>query len=64
MIILKTMLQLSQRGYSHYEVGHYDLTATLLIKLSKLYNVSADYILGISNEEDINKKNKKEVLYY
>lgn len=39
------ILGLSQRGYSHYEVGHYDLTATLLIKLSKLYNVSIDYIL-------------------
>ena len=45
------ILGLSQRGYSHYEVGHYDLTATLLIKLSKLYNVTTDYILGIEKED-------------
>ena len=43
------ILGLSQRGYSHYETGHYDLTATILIKLSKLYNVSVDYILGLSD---------------
>ncbi|MCI9064172.1 MAG: helix-turn-helix transcriptional regulator [Clostridia bacterium] len=46
------IIGLSQRGYSHYEVGHYDLTATLLIKLSKLYNVSVDYILGIEKEDN------------
>lgn len=42
-----SILGLSQRGYSHYECGHYDLTATLLIKLSKLYDVSIDYILEL-----------------
>lgn len=53
------MLGLSQRGYSHYETGHYDLTGTLLIKLSALYNVSTDYILGISDEiEDTNNTTK------
>lgn len=44
------ILGLSQRGYSHYETGHYDLTATILIKLAKLYNVSVDYILGLSDK--------------
>ena len=47
-----SILGLSQRGYSHYEVGHYDLTGTILIKLSKLYNVSTDYILGIRKEDN------------
>ena len=47
-------LGISQRGYSHYEVGHYDLRASLLISLAKLYNVSTDYILGI-NEKDNEK---------
>ena len=42
-------LGLSQRGYSHYETGHYDLTGYILVKLSKLYNVSTDYILGLSD---------------
>ena len=57
------MLGLSQRGYSHYETGHYDLTGNLLIQLSKLYNVSTDYILGLSNETKSNKEKNKEVLY-
>ena len=45
-------LGISQRGYSHYEVGHYDLKATLLIGLAKLYNVSTDYILGLDEKEN------------
>lgn len=55
------ILGLSQRGYSHYETGHYELTVSALIKLSKLYNVSADYILGLSEEPSfyIQKKDSK-----
>lgn len=46
------ILGISQRGYSHYEVGHYDLKASLLIQLAKLYNVSTDYILGIDKKDN------------
>lgn len=42
-------LNLSQRGYSHLETGNNDISSENLIKLAKLYNVTTDYILGISD---------------
>ena len=45
---LGELLGISQRGYAHYENGDYDIPASLLIKLAKIYNKSTDYILGIN----------------
>lgn len=47
------MLGISQQYYSQYELGKYTMPIELLIKLSKLYNVSLDYIVGLSNEKKI-----------
>lgn len=44
-------LNISQRAYSHYENGTRQLPIETLVALSKLYNVSADYLLGLSNEK-------------
>ena len=44
------LLGMSQRGYSHYENGDYDMTGEILINLAKYYNTSVDYLLGITNE--------------
>ena len=44
--IAKT-LGCSQQVYSNYELGQRDVPTDILIKLSKLYNVSVDYILGL-----------------
>jgi len=44
------LLGISQRGYSHYENGDYDIPASLLIKLAKIYKKTTDYILGISDK--------------
>ena len=41
-------LNCSQRAYSHYELGDRDIPSNLLIALSKYYEVSVDYILGLS----------------
>lgn len=46
---LAKMLNCSQQVYSNYELGQRDIPTDILIKLSVLYNVSTDYILGISN---------------
>lgn len=35
--------------YQRYEVGTRDIPIWALIKLSELYNVSTDYILGLTN---------------
>lgn len=44
------ILNMSQTGYSKYEVGTNDVPTKILIQLSELYNTSVDYILGLTNE--------------
>ena len=40
----------SQQGYNHIEAGRAELKIEDLIALCKFYNVSADYIIGLSEE--------------
>lgn len=42
------VLGISQQSYSNYETGEYELPIRHLKTLSTFYNVSADYLLGIS----------------
>ena len=42
-------LQCSQQVYSNYELGQRDIPTDILIKLSQFYNVSVDYLLGITD---------------
>ena len=46
---LAAHLNCSQQVYSNYELGQRDIPTDILIKLSKLYGVSTDYILGLTN---------------
>ncbi len=46
-------LNCSQQVYSNYELGQRDIPTDILIKLSKFYGVSVDYILGISDAPKI-----------
>ena len=48
-------LSVSQNTYSQYETGVIALTAEILIKLSKYYNVSIDYLLDQTNNPKIQK---------
>lgn len=43
-------LNMSQTGYSQYEIGKNDIPTRILIKLSLFYNVSVDYLLNVTNE--------------
>ena len=43
------MLGMSQTGYSKYETGENDIPTQILIKLSRFYNVSIDFLLGETN---------------
>lgn len=52
---LAEILNCSQRIYSNYERGDVDIPTEILIKLSKHYNVSVDYILEITDNPIINK---------
>lgn len=49
------ILNCSQRVYSNYERGDLDIPTEILIKLSKHYNVSVDYILEITDNKEINR---------
>ena len=46
------ILGTSQTIYARYERGANELPIRHLLKLCKLYNVSSDYILGISEIND------------
>ncbi|MBQ9162708.1 MAG: helix-turn-helix transcriptional regulator [Clostridia bacterium] len=48
-------LNCSQQVYSNYELGQRDVPTDILIRLALFYNVSIDYILGISDEPKRNK---------
>ncbi len=44
------ILNCSQQVYSNYELGQRDIPTEILIKLSLFYQVSTDYILGLTND--------------
>ena len=48
-------LRCSQQVYSNYELGQRDIPTDILIKLSAFYNVSVDYILGLTDNPNIKK---------
>lgn len=43
---------ITQRKYSYLETGTQQLTDEILVKLSKFYNVSTDYILRLTDNPD------------
>lgn len=45
-----SILGIDQRVYSNYELGKREIPVRYVIKLSKYYNVSTDYILGLSDK--------------
>lgn len=45
------VLGTSQTMYARYERGANELPIHHLLSLCKLYNVSADYLLGLSNKK-------------
>ena len=44
------ILNKSQQGYSHIENGRAELKIEDLITLCRYYNLSADYLIGISSK--------------
>ena len=43
-------LNVSQSTYSRYENGKLDIPSSILIALSKMYDVSVDYLLGLKDK--------------
>lgn len=48
---LADSLGITQRKYSYIETGTQQLTDDILIKLSKFYGVTTDYILRLSDKK-------------
>ena len=44
------LLNMSQTGYSQYEIGKNDIPTNILKKLALFYDTSIDYLLGLTNE--------------
>ena len=40
----------SQQGYNHIEAGRAELKIDDLVKLCKFYDLSADYLIGLSDK--------------
>lgn len=43
-------LNCSQVCYSHYELGKRDVPTDVLIRLSRYYGTSVDYLLGLTDQ--------------
>lgn len=50
---IANILNMSQTGYSQYEVETHDIPTEILRKVSEFYNISIDYILCITNDKNI-----------
>lgn len=49
------LLSCSQRVYSNYERGDIDIPTAILSKLADFHNVSVDYLLGRTDNPEMNK---------
>lgn len=56
------ILNMSQTGYSKYEVGTNDIPTKILIELAYYYDTNIDYLLGITEEKRPYKRNTKKDL--
>ena len=45
------LLNKSQQGYNHIETGRAELKIDDLIKLCRYYNLSADYMIGLTDKK-------------
>ena len=44
------VLNKSQQGYNHIEAGRAELKIDDLVKLCKFYNLSADFLIGLTDK--------------
>ena len=52
---LSEILHISQRSYSHYETGSRNIPVEMLIRLANYYDISVDYLVGLTDKKEMNK---------
>ena len=50
-----SLIRKSQQGYNHIETGRAELSIEDLKILCEFYNVSADYIIGLTDDINVKK---------
>lgn len=55
---ISEMLHVRQNTYCQYENGQRQVPIDVLVKLSRIYNVSVDYILELTDTKDIYPRKK------
>lgn len=58
---IANQLNTSQKQYSRWETGEYEIPFHYVIKLAKYYNTSIDYIAGITNNPENLPKDKEKL---
>ena len=53
------LINKSQQGYNHIEMGRAELKIDDLITLCRFYGLSSDYLIGLSDEEKPMEKRQK-----
>ena len=48
---LGRLINKSQQGYNHIEAGRAELKIDDLVKICKFYNLSADYLIGLTDKK-------------
>lgn len=54
-------LNIKREQYRRYEIGINEIKASHIIKFAKLYNVSTDYILGLTDSKQTNWNIKNQI---
>ena len=48
---IANLLGIAQVTYSHYELGRRSVSIQNLVKIARIYNVSTDYLFGLSDDK-------------
>lgn len=48
---LGKLINKSQQGYNHIEAGRAELKIEDLVKICRFYNLSADYLIGLTDKK-------------
>jgi len=47
--------EIAERALRYYESGKHEPTASVIVKLCQFFNVSSDWLLGLSDKREVNK---------